>query len=295
MAIIMNPAPGATGAPDRGQAIKQIIAARESAKVSTEARNEPESPPAAEVESKPDPEHLIEIERRERALDQLKHELAMRDSELERFRSAQNDGKDWKKLLASNGHSVEQIVQEWLSDDSAKAPPTQPPSVSEDTKSEYGTRLEQLERRLAEEDGKRQREARLAEIRSMTPEGDDYEVTNAMGWHELVMSNLDGIAKREKRAIGPQETAKLIRDFESQSRSQLEKDIGRLAKTKYGRNIIKQLLTAESTTASEPNEAETPTPSDEHNSGASERTIRLRLQGSDTREQAKKRALSRLR
>jgi len=308
MSVRVGPAVGGGPIPeDRGQAIKRIIAQREAAAPQTQATAPTEAAPAAppDPEVKPaglPPEALIEIERRERELDRYKHEISTRDTELARLREADADGKDVKKLLARYGHSMDDVVQMYLSnDDKLHAGQTaSEPKKPTESSTEYMTRLEQLERRLATEDAQRQRAARIAQIKDLTPEGDDFEVLRAMDWHEDFMSRILETQEREqKRQIGPQETAKLLKDYESRSRQNIEVQLTQLAKTKYGRTVIARLLSgvgAESSQASQPAEANPAQPAtsqpDEWSQG---RAFRLRRDSRELREELRRKSLERLR
>jgi len=139
--------------------------------------------------------------------------------------------------------------------------------------------------------------ARLNEIKNLTPEGnDDFEVTRTLDWHEDFLRILETQERDQKRQVGPQEMAKLIKDYENGSRQNIEGQLSRLAKTKWGRTLISRLLSgagAESpaSPAAEASPAQPATSQpDEWSQG---RAFRLRRDGRELREELRRKSLER--
>lgn len=263
-----NPAPARPES--RGEAISRVMAERAKASEAAAAPEAsasnaaPEAPaaPAAAPEAKPNHEHLVEIERRERALEAARHEGELAKRELATLREKQAELKDWRKALAAGGHNIEDIVQEWLGGDSKpteKAPERAANPAHAGLPAELVARLEKLESREQEEARGRARLEKRARIAGMIPaDSDDFEVMRTMGDNglDMFLSQLEAVESRRPEGIGPAELSLLLKEFEGNTRKNLEKEFSGLAKSKWAKQIMKQLLvSSESLNASEKQDA----------------------------------------
>ena len=251
--------PAGNGIESRGAAVARVVAEREAKLREATAAPEAPSAPAGEAanaapapkaeapkSNEPDPRMLVEIERRERALDQAKREADDLRRELESAKSRSSDLKDWRKALELGGHKIEDVVQEWLGGESApKDAPKDAPKPAAGPDAELLRRLEKLEQKEQEELRGRARMERRQQIAALIPQdSDDFEIMRTLGDNALdtFLSQLEGHEKGRPGGVGPNEIAALLKEFEGNTRKNLESQVSQLAKSKWVKQIMRKLL-----------------------------------------------------
>lgn len=238
----------------RGQAIARVVAERDAklretseakaAQPAEQAAPSSNAAPAAPEAPKTDPNYLVELERRDRAMDQARREMEDLRRELEASKSTSANLKDWRKALEMGGHKIEDVVQEWLGGEPAAKPTAAPSAPPAGIDPELMRRLERLEQKEQDELRGRARTERRASISALMPEGDDFEVMRALGDRSLdaFVSQLEQLERGRPQGIGPNEIGLLLKEFEGNTRKNIESEFGRLAQSKWAKQIMRKLL-----------------------------------------------------
>lgn len=304
MPLILNKDPATTS---RQLGVNRVIEQRKAAVAPIEHSGDTAAPvaadpapvaadPASVVEPKPDPTHQVEIERRERALDAARHEHELTKRELESLKTTLQDPE---AALRAAGYTTEKFVERWLNE--GKTPDGAPPAAeAKPAESELEKRIKQLEGERDQERAQARARNRRQEIESLMPaDSEDYDVLRGLGAMDQFMTVLDAQERQRPGGLGPNEIKAMLSEFEGASRKNVTNQIQALAKTKFGRNMLAELLQKSSENSSDAHQtparenAVEPPQTSEAESGYYRRSMELRGRSTEQlREAAKRKALA---
>lgn len=301
MPLIISKDPQTT---TRQLGVNRVIEQRKAAVAPIESSGAPPEPapvetPIADSETKApiaDPQHQVEIERRERALDAVRHEHELTKRELEQLKTSLQDPE---AALRAAGYTTEKFVERWLNDGKLQegAPPA---AETKPAESELEKRIKQLEAERDQERASARARTRRQEIESMIPEGsEDFDVLRSLGAMDQFMTVLDAQERQRPGGLGPNEVKAMLSEFEGASRKNVTNQISQLAKSKFGRNLLAELLQKSSEKSQDAQQnparenATEPPQSSEAESGYYRRSMELRGRTTEQlREAAKRKALA---
>jgi hypothetical protein len=251
------------------------------------------APPAVEPPkpSAPDPEIAIALERHKSEAEVLRERLARMDEQIKRFQAEEDKAKgDWQYALQRHGYKPEDVLPAWIQGGDAKP---NPQIAATGKEQELIERLNKLEGTISGAKEQSERERRMAAVREIMGEKDDYAVVRTIGADQTFLEKVLAEEKRRGIPIGQAELAQMLGEHEKAARDIVKPQIERLAKSNWGRELLKTLLEAEqkAAEAAKPKPSE-PEPENRHQSYDDKPVIRLGRDLNASIEAVKKRALA---
>lgn len=259
MALIVSKDAGAKviGSADRSAIIAAALKPRKeeapaAAPAETPAIAEkPAEPAAPAAPAAQDPSYVVEIERHARALESVRHQHELTKRELESLR---DQLKDPDAALRAAGFSPDAYIERYLGGE-AKPAAAAPAAPTGGPEHELLRRIEQLEAEKEQERAAARARSRRQEIAALIPsDSEDFELMHAMG--DVAMdefyNQFTALEKNRPGGIGPNEIKQLLGNFEGSTRKNVQAQLSRLAKTKWFRSMVTELLKSSGETAPAP-------------------------------------------
>lgn len=198
------------------------------------------SPPATEP-AKPtiDPELAVQLERTKAEAELARQKLSQLEADLARMRSEDERAqKDWQYALARYGYKPEDVLPGWIQGGEVK------PSLqtAPDPQAEYAERLKKLESVITQAQSANDRAARMQQLKATIGDSPDYELIRAL---EGEGSFLDYLLSEEQRRgvpVGENELKSLLAQREAKTREIAKPQVERIAKSAWGKALLKELL-----------------------------------------------------